>query len=153
MVFYSTFARQEILDDGTGRSQAAQYSAGLSRYWQRWVDAGSTVHVLADPPLNAPARDAKCVAMNPSEPLKCALDRSVAHPADPLVEAVGSMADARVGLIDLTEHFCDAKLCYGVVGNVAVYYDANHLNGVFARLMAPFIEREIQPQQRAGTPK
>ncbi|MEO8219374.1 MAG: acyltransferase family protein [Specibacter sp.] len=145
-VFYSTFARQEILDDGTGRSQGAQYSEGLAKFWQRWADAGSTVYVLADPPLNAPVRDSKCVAMNPTDPLKCAVDRATAHPADPLVGAVAAMADPAVRLIDLTEHFCDAKHCYGVVGNVAVYYDANHLNGVFSRLMAPFIEREILPR-------
>lgn len=142
-VFYSTFARQEILDDGTGRSQQAQYSEGLSKFWQRWADAGSTVYILADPPLNGLVRDSKCVAINPADPLKCAVERSRAQPVDPLLGAVEAMAHPQVRLIDLTDHFCDTKLCYGVVGNVAVYYDANHLNGVFSRLMAPYIERKL----------
>ena len=48
-----------------------------------------------------------------------------------------------VHLIDLTDHFCDSQKCYSVVGNVAVYYDANHLNAEFSRLLAPYIERMI----------
>ncbi|MGN5731801.1 acyltransferase family protein [Arthrobacter psychrochitiniphilus] len=142
-VFYSTFARQELLEDGSGRSQQVQYSEGLAAFWQRWADAGSTVYVLADPPLNGLVRDSKCVAMNPNEPLKCAVDRSTAQPVDPLLGAVAAMANPHVRLIDLTDHFCDTLRCYGVVGNVAVYYDANHLNGVFSKLMAPFIERKL----------
>ncbi|ALO66308.1 hypothetical protein AS189_07160 [Arthrobacter alpinus] len=150
MVFYSAFARQEILNDGSGLSQQAQYSDGLAKTWKRWVDAGSAVYVLADPPLNALARDSKCVVLNPSDPAKCAVDRAKAHPADPLVGAVGGMASPHVRLIDLTDHFCDAKLCYAVVGNVAVYYDNNHLNGEFSRLMAPFIERMLLSSHRQG---
>lgn len=142
-VFYSNFARQETVDDGTGRSQEAQYKEGLPKFWQQWVNAGSTVYVLADPPLNSFVRDPKCVAMNPLEPLKCAVARSVAQPPDPLVAAAKAMGSPKVRLIDLTDHFCDADRCYGVVGNVAVYYDANHLNGEFSRLMAPFIERKL----------
>lgn len=142
-VFYSTFARQELLDDGSGRSQQVQYSEGLSAFWQRWADAGSTVYVLADPPLNGIVRDSKCVAMSPSDPRRCAVDRSTAQPADPLLGAVAAMAHPRVRLIDLTDHFCDTLRCYGVVGNVVVYYDANHINGVFSKLMAPFIDRKL----------
>lgn len=142
-VFYSIFSRQETLDDGTGRSQEALYAEGLPKFWIRWVAAGSTVYVLADPPLNAHVRDSKCVVLNPNEPLKCAVDRSLAQPRDPMVIAATKTPSKNVHLIDLTDHFCDSQKCYSVVGNVAVYYDANHLNAEFSRLLAPYIERMI----------
>ncbi|MGA7205092.1 MAG: SGNH hydrolase domain-containing protein, partial [Specibacter sp.] len=142
-VFYSIFARQETLNDGSGRSQQAQYADGLPTFWKRWNAGGSTVYVLADPPLNSFVRDPKCVVMNPQEPLNCAVDRSIAQPPDPLVAAARAMATPKVKLIDLTDHFCDSTKCYAVVGNMAVYYDANHLNGEFSTLLAPFIERKL----------
>lgn len=143
MVFYSIFAREELLDDGTQRSQEEQYVEGLPKFWQRWSNAGSTVVVLADPPLNGSVRDKNCVSMNPSEPLRCAVERRVAHPADPLVAAAKSLKSEKIKLVDLSEHFCDEKFCYAVVGNMSVYYDADHLNGEFAKLLAPFIARSL----------
>jgi peptidoglycan/LPS O-acetylase OafA/YrhL len=142
-VFYSIFARKEALDDGSGSSQESQYGKGLPKFWGRWAAAGSTVYVLADPPLNGYVRDPKCVYLNPSQPLNCAVPRQVAQPRDPLVSAAGLMNSPRVKLVDLTDHFCDAARCYAVVGNVGVYYDADHLNGEFSRLLAPFIERKL----------
>ena len=142
-VFYSIFSRKEILDDGTGRTQAAQYDAGLPKFWSRWAAAGSTVYVMADPPLNGFVRDAKCVALNPSDPIKCAVPRAVAQPADPLVAAVKSMGSKAIRLIDLTDHFCNADDCFAVVGNVAVYYDPDHLNREFTLLTVPFIQAKL----------
>ncbi|MCU6480070.1 acyltransferase [Arthrobacter sp. A2-55] len=142
-VFYSIFSRKEKVDDGSGRSQEAQYEAGLPKFWGRWADAGSTVYVLADPPLNGYVRDPQCVVLNPSQPLRCAVPRAVAQPADPMATAVRLMNSPRVKLIDLTDHFCDAGRCYAVVGNVAVYFDADHLNGEFSKLLAPFIEQKL----------
>lgn len=138
-VFYSVFARKETVDDGSGRSQEAQYVDGLPKFWKRWTDVGSTVYVIADPPLNGYVRDANCVVLNPGDPLKCAVPRSVAQPPDPLVAAARSIGSNRVKLLNMTDHFCDATRCYAVVGNVAVYFDADHLNGEFSQLMAPFI--------------
>ena len=142
-VFYSNFAREQQLDDGSRRSQEEQYVEGLPKFWLRWVAAGSTVVVLADPPLNGSVRDSNCVTLNPEDPLLCAVDRKVAQPADPLVAAAKSLNSKQVILVDLTEHFCDKKLCYAVVGNMPVYFDSDHLNGEFSALMAPFIARKL----------
>lgn len=142
-VFYSNFSRQESVDDGSGNSQERQYREGLPKYWQRWVDVGSTVYVLADPPLNGFVRNSNCVALNPVEPLKCAVPRPIAQPTDPLVVAAEAMAEPRVKLIDLTDHFCDSTTCYPVVGNMAVYFDPDHLNGKFSVLLAPYIGRKL----------
>lgn len=127
-VFTSFFARQELVDDHTGRSQARQYQEGLAAYWSAWTGVGARVFVLGEPPLNRGVRSVDCVALNPSDPRTCAVDRAVAQPPDPLTLAARASTDRNVKLIDLTEYFCDRQRCYGVVGKVAVYYDASHLN-------------------------
>jgi len=142
-VFYSIFAREEHLDDGTGRSQALQYAQGLPKFWSRWAAGGSKVYVLADPPLNGTVRDPKCVVLNAGDPAVCAVPRSVAQPPDPMVQAAVGMGSKAVKVIDLTNHFCDEKFCYSVVGNVVVYFDPDHLNREFSRLASNYIEAQL----------
>jgi peptidoglycan/LPS O-acetylase OafA/YrhL len=140
MTFY---ARREFADDGSGRSQTKQYRDGLQPYWRMWTDAGARVVVLADPPLNGAVREVDCVVINPDDPKVCAVDRKVAQPPDPLVEAARSTRMRGVRLVDLTDYFCDERRCYAVVGNVTVYFDANHLNREFSRSLKPMIERSL----------
>lgn len=48
-----------------------------------------------------------------------------------------------VRFLDLSDYFCDARLCYPVVGNVMVYRNLNHLTATYARTLAPVLRREI----------
>jgi peptidoglycan/LPS O-acetylase OafA/YrhL len=140
-VFMSFFARKESIDDGSGRSTVEQYRAGLTPYWQKWIAAGAQVTVLADPPLNGDVRSPDCVALNPDDPVECAVDRGRAQPPDPLVLAARD--NPAVTLVDLTDSFCDAQKCYAVVGGVSVYFDANHMNLEFARSLKPMLESQL----------
>jgi peptidoglycan/LPS O-acetylase OafA/YrhL len=143
MVFVSFFAREEFADDGSNRSQTEQYKEGLEPYWNTWTDAGSQVFVLADPPLNGEVRAPDCVELNPTDPLACAVDRKRAHPRDPLTEVAKKTRIHGVTLIDLTNYFCDKRRCYAVVGNVAVYFDHDHMNLEFSRSMKPMLAKAI----------
>lgn len=138
-VFTSFFARDEPVDDHTGRSQAQQYRDGLEPYWSAWTNAGARVFVLGDPPLNGSVRPADCVVLNPHAPQACAIDRTVAQPPDPLAIATTSSRNPKVRYLDLTNYFCDRRRCYGVVGKVAVYYDASHLNLEYSLGLEPMI--------------
>ena len=142
-VFTSFFAREEFADDGTDRSQTDQYRDGLEPYWRKWANAGARVFVLADPPLNGKVRARDCVVLNPEDPLACAVDRKVAHPEDPLTEAARRTRVPDVSLIDLSNYFCDRERCYAVVGNVAVYFDSDHMNLEFSRSLKPMIAKAI----------
>ncbi len=138
-VFTSFFARDEPVDDHSGRSQAQQYQDGVTADWSAWTGAGARVFVLADPPLNSDVRAVDCVALNPHNPRVCAINRTVAQPPDPLTLAARHSEDPNVRLIDLTDYFCDQQRCYGVVGKVAVYYDATHLNVEYSLSLEPTI--------------
>ncbi|NUT50424.1 MAG: acyltransferase [Saccharothrix sp.] len=143
VVLTSFYARREPVDDGSGRSQAEQYRDGLEPRWRRWTDAGARVVVVGDPPLNGEVRDPACVALNPDEPATCSVDRAVAQPADPLSDAARTSDNPNVSLVDLTDYFCDERRCHAVVGNIAVYYDPDHLNSAFSRTLAPMLEKAI----------
>lgn len=73
----------------------------------------------------------------------CAVDRSVAQPPDPLVLAAERSAHPLVTVIDFTDQFCDAEKCYAVIGGIPAYYDADHLNLQYVRLLAPVIAAHI----------
>jgi len=138
-VFTSAFARAQGVDDGSGRPPADQFAAELRATWQHWTDAGSTVYVLADPPLNARVRPVDCTALHAAAPGECAIEKTVAQPADPLVSAATDADDANVRLLDFTDFFCDVDTCYTVIGGVTVYYDANHINYQYAELLGPVL--------------
>jgi peptidoglycan/LPS O-acetylase OafA/YrhL len=142
-VFTSAFARRERVEDGSGRSQNEQYAEGFGKYWKAWTSAGSTVVVLADPPYNVDVRAPDCALLNVEDPARCAVDRSAAAPSDPMVFAAHANQDPRLKLVDLTDYFCDKSRCYSVVGGVVVYFDVNHLNVEFSRLLGPMIEARL----------
>ncbi|HEX7308693.1 acyltransferase family protein [Lentzea sp.] len=139
-VVTSFFARKEVV---AGGNQTDRYRAGLEPRWRKWTDAGAKVYVLADPPFNSDIRNPDCVTLNPADPVACAVARAEAHPADPLVEVARTTEVPGVSLIDLSEYFCDAARCYSVIGNVVVYFDADHLNGEYSRSLAPMIAKAL----------
>ncbi|MEV1121092.1 acyltransferase family protein [Actinosynnema sp. NPDC049800] len=143
LVLTSFYARKERVDDGSGRSQTEQYRDGLEPRWKRWTDAGARVVVLGDPPLNGEVRDHQCVALNPGDPGVCAVDRATAQPSDPLSEVARTSDNEMVSLVDFTDYFCDVHKCHGVVGNITVYYDPDHLNAAFSRSLAPVLAEAL----------
>ncbi|MGN7188999.1 acyltransferase family protein [Microbacterium enclense] len=142
-VFTSMAARADLVDDGSGRSAQEQFTDGLVSDWSAWRKAGVEVEVIADPPFNGAVRDPDCLAINRSDPLACAVERSLAQPPDPLISAADAMGPGEVGLIDFTERFCRDDLCHVAVGGVPVYFDADHLNLVYVRLLADDIARVV----------
>ncbi|MDT7723773.1 MAG: hypothetical protein QOI21_349 [Actinomycetota bacterium] len=138
-VFTSFYARKEHTVEVPGKTEAEQYREGLAPYWSAWTGAGAKVVVLGDPPLNGEVRHADCVALSPMNPATCAVDRAKAQPLDPMLEAAKQSTDPGVKYLDVTDYFCDQAKCYGVIGNVVVYFDANHLNLVFSRSLRPMI--------------
>lgn len=142
-VFTSSFARKELVDDGSGKSLSEQYAEGFRAFWDTWTTGGSRVVVLADPPLNVDVRSADCVQLHADNPVRCAVPRQIAAPEDPMVSAAKMYASNSLTLLDLTDYFCDSSSCYSAIGGVVVYYDANHLNKEFSRLLGPMIEAQL----------
>lgn len=143
LVVTSMAAREQLADDGSGRSNQDQFVRGLTSYWARWADAGTKVLAIADPPLNGAVRSPDCVLLNPGDPVQCARPRDQAQPPDPIPMAVAALDRPDVRAFDPTSSFCDQSRCYAVVGGVVVYYDADHLNLQYVRMLAPALGRDV----------
>jgi len=142
IVLISFAAREEQIDDGTGRDQYSQYVDGLAAYVAPLVSAGVKVYVIGDPPLNALVRDPDCALLHRNDPSECAVARNTAQPPDPLLGAAAQSGGA-IAAIDLTDWFCDATQCYSVVGGVTVYFDNDHLNRQYSTLLSPLLASRI----------
>jgi peptidoglycan/LPS O-acetylase OafA/YrhL len=151
VVFTSMSARQQLVDDGTGRPSGEQFAEGLRANWSAWTAAGSRVVVIGDVPLNAEVRDVDCVLLNVDDPLACARPRALAQPFDPVISTARESSDlAGVVPLDLTERFCDDATCYAVVGRMPVFYDADHLNLQYVRMLAGDLAAAVDAEPRVS---
>ena len=75
----------------------------------------------------------------------CALPRSEVLDAYPDIAAVAARRLNRpnVGVADLTEFYCDKKLCYPVIGGVLVLADKSHLTPLFNTTLVPYLLRAV----------
>ncbi|WP_314422924.1 acyltransferase family protein [uncultured Microbacterium sp.] len=135
LIVTSMAARQQLVDDGSGREHDEQFVDGLRRTWARWTDAGASVVAIADTPSNGDVRDLDCLVLNASEPGECAVPRQEAMPPDPVALAASTSMPG-VWRADLTSLLCDARECFAAVGGVPVYYDADHLSGSYAETLS-----------------
>ncbi|HWU32286.1 MAG TPA: acyltransferase family protein, partial [Marmoricola sp.] len=141
LILTAAYTRNETVSDGTSRPAVAQMINGLQQMWLQWTQDGAKVVAIADPPLNSQARSPVCVPRQPNRPRRCAAPRALAQPADPMVLAVKSMPG--IGLIDLTNDFCDATKCYAAIGGISIYFEASHLNGIYAELLEPYFLEQM----------
>ncbi|MFB4352933.1 acyltransferase family protein [Microbacterium sp. LS_15] len=143
LVITAMASRQQTVDDGSGAPSAEQMKRGLSSYWRSWAAVGTRVLAVADPPWNGEVRSPDCVLLNAEDPLVCARPRAQAQPPDPVVAAAGDSGSPLIASVDLTTSFCDDESCYAVVGGVPVYYDADHLNLEYVRMLKPRLEEAV----------
>ncbi|WP_191966630.1 acyltransferase family protein [Microbacterium testaceum] len=111
---------------------------GIERFLDRMDDAGVQVWGVRDNPRFT-FNMYDCV-VEADDPLDCAVPRSASladrNPADDLDRA-------GLHLVDLTPWICPDDLCVGVIGNVAVYRDDNHLSRLYARSLSPTLSDEL----------
>ena len=106
--------------------------------WGGLLESGKRVLYLVDPPRTNGEDIPTCLGSRVGEHAPCATSRSELLPWDPHLEA-NDLLDGQVGVIDLTDAFCDAATCYSVIGDVVVYADSNHLSGTFARTLMNYL--------------
>ena len=59
------------------------------------------------------------------------------------VAAARSLASNRVGIVDLTDYFCNSSTCPATIGGVIVYTDQSHLTKTFVETLTPYLKREL----------
>ncbi|MDH2443790.1 acyltransferase family protein [Amnibacterium sp. CER49] len=124
---------------------------GYSSLWRTLQQEGMAVVALGDTPAPPSATGGTipdCVAAH--DPATCGRSRKAAESfqPDPLLRAAAETPG--VGVLDPVDAFCGTTWCPGVIGNVLVYRDLNHITDTYARTTVPWLRRHLAPivQQR-----
>lgn len=125
-----------------GQSPLSAQVAGITAAWAALPPNVKHIVVIRDIPYmhedTLPCVEA-AIRKRRDAGTSCAVPRGEALHRDPDVVAAERLHSRRVEVIDLTRFFCDARLCYPVVGGALVYRDYDHLTRTFAATVGPFL--------------
>jgi hypothetical protein len=129
------------------RGGRAAQLRGYEAAWRALPRTVAHIVVIRDTPAGGPAVRA-CVnrSIRRGRPagLDCAVPRRLALHTDPAAAAARRTGQRRVALVDMTRWFCDARLCYPVVGGVLVHKDNTHITAAYGATLAPYLARKLE---------
>jgi len=121
---------------------------GYQDAWRTLPPSVKTIIIIRDNP-KARKDTLDCIerAIGDHQPAgtACAIRRElvVERFTDAAPEAARRLNKANVGVIDLTDLYCDKKLCYPVIGGVLVTSDKSHLTPLFNTTLVPYLLRAL----------
>lgn len=119
---------------------------GYRRAWAALPPSVRHVVVIRDTPYQR-THTATCIEQARRRRLDigrvCAVPRRAALKTDPAALAARRGADPRVGLVDLTPFFCDADLCFPVIGGALVHKDTTHMSLTYGMTLGPYLLRAV----------
>ena len=122
-----------------GRDQLAAQRAGYRAAWKAL--GNRRVVVLRDTPKVLGDTDTcvqRAISAHRRADVACRVPRRTALSTDTAAQ-VGSP------VVDLTPFFCDRSYCYPVIGGALVFKDQNHMTETFAKSLAPYVDRSLEP--------
>ncbi len=144
-------------------SMSRRYGAdfGFTSYDPAWIasltdlvgdlraSTGARVLVLGpvpDPHTNVPV----CLSAHLDDALACTPDRATGLNAEGIAAESKATGAGGGQYADLSQLFCDAKVCPVVIGSDLVFRDDNHVTASFARTLTPvlgtIVEQAISPR-------
>jgi peptidoglycan/LPS O-acetylase OafA/YrhL len=132
-----------------GANDQYRFPAGFTPYDSAWTDSltrlvqqlrGTGADVLVLGPIPDPQTVvADCLSGHLNDATFCSPSRSVAVNERGIVAETAATKAGGGKYANITELFCTAERCPGIVGNTLVYLDRNHLTSEYARLLAPVV--------------
>jgi hypothetical protein len=125
-----------------GKNRFASSVGGFADAWKALPPTVRNVVVIRDTPkFRADTDDCinRAIAERESPGRACALPRDDVMDPDPAIVASTFFPPSRVQAVDLTRFFCDARLCFPVVGGGLVLRDSTHMTGVFTATLGPYL--------------
>jgi hypothetical protein len=157
-VFTSSFAPLPVevkgVPSGGGKEVVDIKIAGYRRTWTSLPKTVKHVIHIRDNPLTF--QDTfDCVqrviaeGMQPAGPV-CAMARKGSLRYDTAVATAKLLRSPRYQYADLSKFFCDATLCYPVIGGARVFKDAfGHLTTAYSRTLGPYLQRAVRRLMKA----
>jgi hypothetical protein len=115
---------------------------GFLGAWQKYIDGGSTIVVMADNARNT-SEVVECLVNNESAPSACSVPFERAYPRDDNMVAAAARIGDQAVVIETSDIFCRDKVCNAAIGGVVVYRDSHHLTNTFATTLAPIIGERL----------
>lgn len=146
LVVVSYSARADSYDDSETAIE------GFLSAWQKYLDGGSTIVVMADNARNTP-EVVECLVANEATPEACSVPVADAYgPVDNMVAAAERIPTEAV-IITTRDVFCADGRCDAAIGGVTVYRDSHHLTKTFATTLAPIIGERLDAALAALAPR
>jgi len=142
-VFTAAYSTAYGFESAEGRPLDEPAVDGFAAQWSDLTDAGIEVFPIADVPRTQGENVPSCLAAHPDDRMACSVPRAEALPGSALVAAAASATDERIHLVDLTDQFCDARVCYPVVGDLIVYRDYSHISLDYAQALVPYLDAAV----------
>jgi len=136
LVVVSYSAAADSYDD----RKAAIY--GFISAWQKYIDDGSIVVVMADNARNTP-EVVECLVRNEADPSACSVPFEQAYPGDDNMVAAAARIPDHAVVIETSDIFCGDEVCNAAIGGVVVYRDSHHLTKTFATTLSPYIGERL----------
>ena len=131
-----------------GQSSMEAWVAGITAGWAALPATVKHIIVIRDVPFIDPDTlpcVERAMAERKDAGRACALPVKRALHRDPGVVAARELRSPRVQVVDMTSSFCDARLCYPVVGGALVFFDElAHLTRAFGTTLGPFLGDKIR---------
>jgi SGNH domain (fused to AT3 domains) len=144
-VFVTGAARAPIVVP-RGRTQFQERVAGYVGAWKRLPPSVQRLIVIRDNATDAlETQDCVRRAMRRRQAAgpACALPRRRALVPDGAVAAARKLRRGGVRVVDLSDQFCDRRLCFPVIGGVLVRKDMDHLTQRFSATLGPILLRKL----------
>jgi peptidoglycan/LPS O-acetylase OafA/YrhL len=143
---HTVFVAEKVPIPGSGTFQTEV--AGYMAAWKALPATVERIVVIRDTPEVPPGGGTlacvdRAMAAHRDAGRRCAVPRAGALAPDPAAAAARRIHDRRVRLLDFTRFFCDARLCYPVIGGVLVYKDMHHLTKAFSRTLGPYLSKAL----------
>jgi hypothetical protein len=139
------------IDPRTGETTESAMTDGLTRVWKRLEQEGVHVVALLDNPAPTGVKIGdgeiyKCVAERLDRLSECAFSRAdgIAASGSPALLAAAAKVPA-VDVLDLTDLFCNGRVCPPVIGEVLVYRQGSHITNTYTLTAVPVLTDRLTP--------
>jgi peptidoglycan/LPS O-acetylase OafA/YrhL len=126
-----------------------EWQSGTRRTLETLSAAGLKVIAMRDNPFfpfDIPTCLARSIRHSWYPGGSCEIDKSQAlNPAIFEAEKAGASGFPNVHFIDLTEQFCEGKVCPAIQHDTVIYRDSNHMTRTFANTLRPALEAQLLP--------
>jgi peptidoglycan/LPS O-acetylase OafA/YrhL len=133
------------LGPSPGKDPATQrddWVDGLGALYDR-LPASSRIVTLADSP-EFETSPVLCLSAHLDDAERCAVPRAEAlNPAIRTAQEIVAMERGGV-VVDLTDYFCNARVCPAIIGATLVYSDEHHVTATFSKTLAQPLEERLR---------